>query len=104
MTDTINIADNIISLLTCIQIISTVYPPPETIIVSKSHSATTNNYCINQYASVIIDVHHTMEVSILQLPNNETISATQTGYLPLPSSICSAASKTHMFYYLHSSS
>ena len=51
-----------------------------------------------------MDITDTYTGPTLQLPNNSTISATQTGHIQLSNSIVIQSTKAHLFEGLHSAS
>ena len=66
-----NISDNTPLLLTGIKLSSTLNPPTESIITSKSDSGANKNYCRNKDELILLDVQHKTNGATVQLPNNE---------------------------------
>ena len=54
--------------------------------------------------TLLKNVKNTRDGTTVQLPNNETMSATRTGNIQLTRSIIIHAKKAHIFYGLHSAS
>ena len=52
--------------------------------------------------TVLTNVKNTRNGPTFQLPNNETMSATKTGNIPLASSLSAHAKRAHIFDGLHS--
>ena len=54
--------------------------------------------------TVLTYLKKTKDIPIVQLPNNETMSETRTGNIPLASSLSNHAKKAHIFDGIHSAS
>ena len=54
--------------------------------------------------TVLTYIKKTKDIPIVQLPNNETMSETRTGNIPLASSLSNHAKKAHIFDGIHSAS
>ena len=83
---------------------SIVNPPQHTTIIAKEDSGALNNYWRTEDMTVLTNVKKNREKTTVQLPNNETISTTRTGNIPLASSLSSPAKRAHIFDVLHSAS
>ena len=81
---------------------STVDPPQHATIISKDDSGTSNNYWRTEEQLVLTDIEDTHNGPIVQLPNNTTMNATNTGNIPLSESLSIHAKKSHIFDGLHS--
>ena len=89
------------TVLLCISIVD---PPQHATIITKADRAASNNYWRTEDMSVLTNVKNIRNGPTVQLPNNETMSATKTVNIPLAISLSANVKKAHIIDGLHSAS
>ena len=86
---------------------SSVVPPVATstkTVIAKADSGASKHYIREEDKNILCDIKNDPHGPTVQLPNDATITSTESGFLPLTSDLSTTAKKAHILPELHSAS